>query len=79
MVDGSLADDGYPAEFSIDYMAKDLAAILESARQAGAVLPATAMAHHLYLAAGTRGDGALDVSALIRTIEGFSRPRSDDD
>jgi 3-hydroxyisobutyrate dehydrogenase-like beta-hydroxyacid dehydrogenase len=79
MVDGSLADDGYPAEFSIDYMAKDLAAILESARQAGAVLPATAMAHHLYSAAGTRGDGALDVSALIRTIEGFSRPRSDDD
>ena len=78
MVEGSAADDGYPAEFSIDYMAKDLAAILESARQAGAVLPATSMAHQLYTAAGTRGDGDLDVSAMIRTIEGFSRPPSQD-
>jgi 3-hydroxyisobutyrate dehydrogenase-like beta-hydroxyacid dehydrogenase len=72
--EGSPADRGYQGEFSIDYMAKDLAAILESAHQAGAVLPTTDLVHGLFMAASTRGDGALDLSALIRTIDGFGRP-----
>jgi 3-hydroxyisobutyrate dehydrogenase-like beta-hydroxyacid dehydrogenase len=67
------ADHDYEGEFSIDYMAKDLAAILESAREVGAVLPATALVHGLFVAASTRGDGDLDLSALIRTIEAFGR------
>jgi 3-hydroxyisobutyrate dehydrogenase-like beta-hydroxyacid dehydrogenase len=72
--DGSPADDGYEGEFSIDYMAKDLEAILATARQAGAVLPTTDLVHGLFVAASTRGDGALDLSALIRTIDGSGRP-----
>jgi 3-hydroxyisobutyrate dehydrogenase len=73
LVPGSVADRGYEAEFSIDYMAKDLEAVLESARQAGVVLMTTGLVRQLFVAAGARGDGQLDVSGLIRTTRGFGR------
>jgi 3-hydroxyisobutyrate dehydrogenase-like beta-hydroxyacid dehydrogenase len=73
LVPGSVADRAYEAEFSIDYMAKDLEAVLESARQAGVVLMTTELVRQLFVAAGARGDGHLDVSGLIRTTRGFGR------
>jgi 3-hydroxyisobutyrate dehydrogenase len=73
LVPDSVADRGYEAEFSIDYMAKDLEAVLESARQAGVVLMTAGLVRQLFVAAGARGDGSLDVSGLIRTTRGFGR------
>lgn len=69
----SPADHEYEAEFSIDYMAKDLEMVLESARQSGSVLLTAALVRQLFVAAGARGDGHLDLSALIRTTRGFGQ------
>ena len=69
----SPADHGYEGGFSVGYMAKDLEAVLESAGQAGAVLLTTGFVHQLFTAAVARGDGALSLSALIRTTRAFGR------
>jgi 3-hydroxyisobutyrate dehydrogenase len=72
LVPGTPADDGYAPGFTIDYMAKDVGAILEMARQLGATLPTTELVRGLFVAAGARGDGGLDLSALIRTIDAMA-------
>lgn len=51
---------------------KDLGIVLETARQAGVVMPATALCDQLYASLLARGMGGLDHSALIKAVENLS-------
>jgi 3-hydroxyisobutyrate dehydrogenase len=70
LVPGSPADEGYQGAFSIDYMVKDLDAIMATARQVGARHPVTGLVRALFAEASGHGDGALDVTGLFRTLSG---------
>lgn len=55
--------------FRIELHHKDLEIALDNARQIGAGLPATALCQQMLNACMSRGDGALDHSALVKVIE----------
>jgi 3-hydroxyisobutyrate dehydrogenase-like beta-hydroxyacid dehydrogenase len=76
MTAGAPADNDYAAEFSIDYIAKDLGAALETARQTGTVMLTAGLVRQLFTAAAARGEGHLDLTALIRTIRAFGAPEA---
>ncbi len=55
--------------FRIDLQHKDMGIVTSSAREAGVVIPLGALVAQLYAAARANGDGGLDHSGLLRTIE----------
>ncbi len=58
--------------FRIDLHHKDMGIALASARDAGVSLPVTGLVAQLIASARARGDGQLDHSALLRTVEALS-------
>lgn len=58
--------------FFAAYHLKDLGIALEAAKDAGAVLPATALLKQLYQSLISNGKGRLDHSAIIQVIEALS-------
>jgi 2-hydroxy-3-oxopropionate reductase len=58
--------------FRIDLHHKDMGIALAAARDSGVSLPVTGLVAQLIASARARGDGALDHSALLRTIEALS-------
>jgi 2-hydroxy-3-oxopropionate reductase len=58
--------------FRIDLHHKDMGIALATARDAGVSLPVTGLVAQLIAAARARGDGGLDHSALLRTVEALS-------
>ncbi len=59
----------YKPGFKIDLHYKDLGLIMESARELGVPLPATAVVQELFSALRVRGQGGLDHSAVITLLE----------
>ncbi|HJS71145.1 MAG TPA: NAD(P)-dependent oxidoreductase [Acidimicrobiia bacterium] len=55
--------------FTIDLQQKDLRLVLEAAREVGATLPGTALAHQLYLSLQARGLGGEGNHALVKALE----------
>ncbi len=55
--------------FAVDWMRKDLAIILDQARQAGAQLPLTALVDQFYAQVQNLGGGRWDTSSLIAPLE----------
>jgi 3-hydroxyisobutyrate dehydrogenase-like beta-hydroxyacid dehydrogenase len=74
LVAGSPADQGYQHGFPIDYMLKDLDAILATGAQLGARQPTAELARAMFGEAAARGDGGLDVSGLYRTLADSGAP-----
>ncbi|MDQ4118364.1 MAG: 2-hydroxy-3-oxopropionate reductase [Actinomycetota bacterium] len=64
MLDGEFAPG-----FRIDLHHKDMGIVTEAAREAGVATPVTALVAQLVAATRAAGDGGLDHSALLRTIE----------
>ncbi len=64
----SPADRGYTGGFATALMLKDLKLAMEAARATGADVPMGARAAELYAAFAEAGNGALDFSAIIRTL-----------
>jgi 2-hydroxy-3-oxopropionate reductase len=64
-VAGVLADDYRPG-FRIELHHKDLGIVRDSARETGTSLPVTALISQFVQSIVSRGDGALDHSALVR-------------
>jgi 2-hydroxy-3-oxopropionate reductase len=58
--------------FRIELHDKDMGIAIATARDAGVALPVTGLVAQLMAAAKARGDGKLDHSALLRTIEALS-------
>src|SRR5581483_4208934 len=58
--------------FRIDLHHKDLGILLSAARESGVPLPLGSMVAQLFIAARSRGDGDLDHTALLRTIEAIA-------
>ena len=58
--------------FRIDLHHKDMGIVTSSAREAGVVIPLGSLVAQLIAAARANGDGGLDHSALLRTIERMS-------
>lgn len=58
--------------FYAAYHLKDLGIALDAAKDAGAVLPATALLKQLYQALISNGKGRLDHSAIIQVVESLS-------
>jgi len=63
----------FQAGFYGAYHLKDLGIALETAAEAGAVLPATALAKQLFQSLVTSGRGRLDHSAVIQVLEELSQ------
>jgi 2-hydroxy-3-oxopropionate reductase len=59
----------YTPGFKIDLHFKDLGLIMESARELGVPLPATAVVQELFSALRVKGRGGLDHSAVITLLE----------
>ncbi|MCQ4084998.1 2-hydroxy-3-oxopropionate reductase [Streptomyces sp. RB6PN25] len=74
--DSMLARDFRPG-FRVDLHHKDMAVVMDTAREIGAVLPLGAIAAQLIAAAAARGDGDLDHSALLRGVEMLSGTAKD--
>ncbi|MCK9540979.1 MAG: 3-hydroxyisobutyrate dehydrogenase [Novosphingobium sp.] len=64
----SPADNDYQGGFATALMLKDLRLALDAARGAGASVPMGERARELYEAFDAAGNGALDFSAIIRTL-----------
>ena len=64
----SPADNGYSGGFAAALMLKDLKLAMEAANGAGAQVPMGARAAELYDAFTAEGNGALDFSAIIKTL-----------
>ena len=62
------ADNGYQGGFATALMLKDLKLAMAAARDAGAEVPMGDLAERLYEAFDADGNGALDFSAIIRTL-----------
>jgi len=62
------ADNGYQGGFSTALMLKDLKLAMAAAKDAGAEVPMGDLAERLYEAFDAAGNGALDFSAIIRTL-----------
>jgi 2-hydroxy-3-oxopropionate reductase len=61
--------NSYPPGFKIDLHYKDLGLIMETARELGVPLPATAIVQELFSALRVRGRGHLDHSGVITLLE----------
>jgi len=57
------------AGFFVKHQQKDVRIVLEAAREAGASLPGTSLAHQLYRAVQTRGGDECGNQALYRAIQ----------
>jgi len=64
----TMLEDRFDFGFAVDWMRKDLAIVVEEARQNGALLPATALIEQFYAQLQGRGGGRWDNSALIRLL-----------
>jgi len=64
----TMLEDRFEFGFAVDWMRKDLAIVIEEARQNGALLPATALIEQFYAQLQGRGGGRWDNSALIRLL-----------
>ena len=62
------ADNGYQGGFATALMLKDLKLAMAAAKDAGAEVPMGDLAERLYEAFDADGNGALDFSAIIRTL-----------
>ena len=62
------ADNGYQGGFATALMLKDLKLAMAAAKDAGAEVPMGDLAERLYEAFDAAGNGALDFSAIIRTL-----------
>jgi len=69
--DSMLARSFQPG-FRIDLHHKDMGIVMSSAREAGVVIPLGSLVAQLMASARANGDGGLDHSALLRTIERMS-------
>jgi 2-hydroxy-3-oxopropionate reductase len=58
--------------FRIDLHHKDMGILLDAARETGTPLPLGAVVAQLFTVARARGDGSLDHTALLRTIEALA-------
>jgi 3-hydroxyisobutyrate dehydrogenase-like beta-hydroxyacid dehydrogenase len=58
--------------FSLKWMQKDVELMLESARELGVPLPATALVHELFAASIAAGHGEEDFAAAITLLEGMA-------
>lgn len=68
----SMLDRQFKPGFRIDLHHKDMGIALATARDADVALPMTGLVAQLIAAARARGDGKLDHSALLKTIEALS-------
>ena len=68
-------NDTYNPGFKIDLHYKDLGLILESARELGVPLPATAVVQELFNALRVKGRGGLDHSGVITLLEDLAGVR----
>ena len=68
----SMLDRQFKPGFRIDLHHKDMGIALATARDANVSLPMTGLVAQLIAAARARGDGKLDHSALLKTIEALS-------
>jgi 2-hydroxy-3-oxopropionate reductase len=68
----SMLDRRFTPGFRIDLHHKDMGIALATARDCGVSLPMTGLVAQLIAAARARGDGKLDHSALLNTIEALS-------
>ena len=66
-----LARDFEPG-FKLDLHAKDLAIVLETARELGVALPGTAVVDQLFHAEQSRGHGEADNSTVVRALEALA-------
>jgi len=67
-----LARDFEPG-FKLDLHAKDLAIVLETARELGVALPGTAVVDQLFHAEQSRGHGGADNSTVVRALEALAQ------
>ncbi|MBB6124517.1 3-hydroxyisobutyrate dehydrogenase [Sphingobium subterraneum] len=65
----SPADNGYQGGFATALMLKDLTLAMAAAESAGAKVPMGARAAELYKAFADAGQGGMDFSAIIKTLE----------
>ena len=71
-----MLDRSFEPGFRIDLHHKDLGIVTSAAREAGVVTPLGAVVAQLMASARANGDGALDHSALLRTVERLSGRKS---
>ena len=64
----TMVADQFNFGFAVDWMRKDLAICLDTARENGAALPITALVDQLYARVQARGGGRWDTSSLIRLL-----------
>jgi 3-hydroxyisobutyrate dehydrogenase len=64
----TMVADKFDFGFAVDWMRKDLAICLDSARRNGAALPVTALVDQFYARVQARGGGRWDTSSLIRLL-----------
>lgn len=67
-----LLSESFPAAFALKWMEKDLGLAMETARGLTASLPLAANASATYTAAKARGDGELDVAAILLQLKAQS-------
>lgn len=70
-----IARGEFPAQMKLDLFMKDLHLIQDAAAAAGAPVPLTDAAEHLYAAAQAGGHGGEDLSVVVRALEAL-RPRA---
>jgi putative dehydrogenase len=68
-----LANDYTPLS-AVDIFVKDLGLVLDTARATKFLLPLSATAHQMFMAASTAGYGREDDSAVIKTFPGITLP-----
>jgi len=66
---GTMLQGEFDFGFAVDWMRKDLAIVLDQARQAGAQLPLTALVDQFYAQVQNLGGGRWDTSSLIAPLE----------
>jgi 2-hydroxy-3-oxopropionate reductase len=69
---GNYVSGSYKPGFKIDLHYKDLGLIMESARELGVPVPATAVVQELFSALRVRGGGSLDHSGIITLLESLA-------
>jgi 3-hydroxyisobutyrate dehydrogenase-like beta-hydroxyacid dehydrogenase len=67
-----LADE-YEHGFAVDWMRKDLAIVLNEARQNGSRLPVTALVDQFYGELQALGGGRWDTSSLLARLEALDK------
>ena len=65
---GTMLDDYFEHGFAVDWMRKDLAICLDTAREVGASLPVTALVDQFYGDVQAMGGGRWDTSSLIKRL-----------